>query len=173
LSARSGHISAANASPFHFVLFQTLTSRRSCFVGRFVRESNYSSKRTPLSRRRLTQTLDNFFSMNSTVRINGDEIQDWDTFHNVFAETFGFPGFYGRNMDAWIDCMSYLAEPEAEMTTIHTTDGGVVTLVVENADSLKERCPEQYSALVECAGFVNWRLTERNEPAVLALAFYA
>ena len=57
LSARSDHISAANASPFHFALFQTLTSRRSCFVERFVQKSNFSSKRTPLSRRRLTLTL--------------------------------------------------------------------------------------------------------------------
>ncbi|WP_206361205.1 barstar family protein, partial [Pseudomonas viridiflava] len=34
-------------------------------------------------------------------------ISDWQTFHNVFAEQFGFPVFYGRNMDAWVDCLSY------------------------------------------------------------------
>jgi RNAse (barnase) inhibitor barstar len=26
-------------------------------------------------------------------------ISDWDSFHSVFAEVFGFPDFYGRNMD--------------------------------------------------------------------------
>ena len=40
------------------------------------------------------------------VRIDGDRIVDWDTFHNVFTEAFGFPGFYGRNMNAWIDCLT-------------------------------------------------------------------
>ena len=35
------------------------------------------------------------------IHIDTARIKDWDSFHNVFAEAFGFPGFYGRNMDAW------------------------------------------------------------------------
>ncbi|MDZ4753789.1 MAG: barstar family protein [Phycisphaerae bacterium] len=31
----------------------------------------------------------------------------------TFAETFGFPGFYGRNMNAWNDCMTFLDGPDA------------------------------------------------------------
>ncbi|MCA9610738.1 MAG: barstar family protein [Myxococcales bacterium] len=34
------------------------------------------------------------------VAIPTRRIVDWDTFHDVFAEAFGFPGFYGRNLDA-------------------------------------------------------------------------
>jgi len=35
-----------------------------------------------------------------------DAITDWASFHDVFMHTLGFPDFYGRNMDAWIDCMT-------------------------------------------------------------------
>lgn len=34
------------------------------------------------------------------VKLDTRRITDWDTFHDVFAEVFGFPGFYGRNMNA-------------------------------------------------------------------------
>ena len=35
------------------------------------------------------------------VKIDTSLIEDWNTFHDVFADAFEFPGFYGRNMDAW------------------------------------------------------------------------
>ena len=105
------------------------------------------------------------------VRVDGDRIVDWATFFDVFAEAFGFPEFFGRNMDAWIDCLTYLDEPGAGMTKVHAEPGGVVTLVVDNVDRFAARCPDQYAALIECAAFVNWRRIEKNERAVLALAF--
>lgn len=107
------------------------------------------------------------------VRIDGHRIADWESFHDVFAEALGFPDFYGRNMNAWIDCLTYLDDPEAGMTNIHVNGGGVLTLVIENAGDLKQRCPEQFEALVECSGFVNWRRIDQGETPVLALAFYA
>jgi RNAse (barnase) inhibitor barstar len=45
------------------------------------------------------------------VRIDGTRLQSWDAFHSAFASAFGFPDFYGRNMDAWIDCMTSLDSP--------------------------------------------------------------
>lgn len=51
--------------------------------------------------------------MNTTlVAIPADLIVGWESFHDVFAETLGFPAFYGRNMDAWIDCMTSADEPQ-------------------------------------------------------------
>ena len=105
------------------------------------------------------------------IKLDTRQIVDWDTFHDTFAELFGFPAFYGRNMDAWIDCMSSLNDPLAGMTTVHTPPGGVVTLQLEYVAGFAERCPDQYDAIVECAAFVNWRKTEVGEPAVLALSF--
>jgi len=98
-----------------------------------------------------------------------DRITDWDTFHAVFQEVFGFPGFYGRNMDAWIDCMTYLDDAGSGMSSVTVLKGGLVVIRVENAAELKNRCPEQYDALVECAAFVNYRRVKVGEPPILAL----
>jgi len=106
-----------------------------------------------------------------TVRIDTRRIKDWDTFHDLFAEVFGFPSFYGRNMDAWIDCMSYLDSPEDEMTSIRVQPNEVLTIHLEEASDFAERCPEQYKALVECSAFVNYRRVENGESAILALSF--
>ena len=74
-------------------------------------------------------------------------------------------------MDAWIDCLTYLDDPEAGMTAIHATDG-VMALQLEHVDDFICRCPEQYAALIDCSAFVNWRRIEMGEAAVLALSFY-
>jgi hypothetical protein len=103
------------------------------------------------------------------VRIDASRITDWDTFHDVFAETFGFPALYGRNLNAWIDCMTYLDEPHSGMTTIHGTATDHVVLQLEDVNSLPN---EIYAALVECAAFVNWRRIETGDTAILTLSFY-
>lgn len=95
--------------------------------------------------------------MDGTIRINADLILNHATFHDVFAEVFGFPSFYGRNMNAWIDCLSYLDDPSAEMTAVHVKEGEVLALLIDNAEALKARSPEVFSDLIECAAFVNWR----------------
>jgi hypothetical protein len=105
------------------------------------------------------------------VRVDARRITDWESFHDVFASSFGFPEFYGRNMSAWIDCMSYLDEPASGMTAVTVPTGGVLTLQLDGIDEFASSCPEQYSALVECAAFVNWRRSSQGAPAVLALAF--
>jgi RNAse (barnase) inhibitor barstar len=103
------------------------------------------------------------------VRIDTTKIHDWASFHDVFAEALGFPEFYGRNMDAWIDCMSSLDDPAAAMTTVHAPDGDVVVLQLDEADDFARRCPEQYRAVIECSAFVNRRRLECGERAVMAL----
>ena len=106
------------------------------------------------------------------VSLDTSRITDWDTFHAVFAEVFGFPDFYGRNMNAWIDCMTYLDDPDAGMTAVYVPPGSVVTLQLEDVDSFARRCPALYDAVVECAAFVNWRRIEIGQKPMLALSFY-
>jgi len=108
----------------------------------------------------------------NVVNIDAGRIVDWDTFHAVFAETLGFPDFYGKNMNAWIDCMTDVDDPGGRMTAITVQPGAVLTLQLNNARSFAERCPEQYAALVEATAFVNWRRIDVGQPAVLALSFY-
>ncbi len=106
------------------------------------------------------------------VTLDTRGITDWSTFHDVFAEAFGFPTFYGRNMDAWIDCMTCLDDLSAEMTKIHAASGCVVVLQLEHIDGFARRCPEQFAAIIDCSAFVNWRRIEAGRQAVLALSFY-
>lgn len=105
------------------------------------------------------------------VRVDANPITDWQTFHSVFAEKFGFPSFYGRNMAAWVDCRSYLDDPSAEMSSIHVQSGQPLSLVIDNSQNFKRRCPEQFEALVECAAFLNWRVVVAGGTPLLALAF--
>lgn len=109
---------------------------------------------------------------NPVVEIDAQRITDWDSFHDVFAEVFGFPDFYGRNMDAWIDCMTSLDASEEGMTQIHVQPGQVVVIQLGQAKSFAQRCPELYSALIECSAFVNWRRIETGNEPVIALSFY-
>jgi hypothetical protein len=107
------------------------------------------------------------------VEIDCNKITDGQSLHDVFAAAFGFPAFYGRNMDAWIDCLTCLDDPGAGMTSIHVGPGEILVLALHNATGFKTRCPELFAAVVECAAFVNWRRIEKGESAVLALSFYA
>jgi RNAse (barnase) inhibitor barstar len=107
------------------------------------------------------------------VPVDCSEIHDWDSFHDVFARAFGFPSFYGRNINAWIDCMTSLDAPDDGMSEIHCTPGTVLTLELKNVREFKECCPGQYTALIESSAFVNYRRTEVGEPAVIALSFHA
>jgi hypothetical protein len=106
------------------------------------------------------------------VALDTRPITDWETFHDAFKEALGFPQFYGRNMDAWIDCMSYVDEPGAGMSSVHAPPGEVLVLQLEHVADFAARCPEQYAAVVECSAFVNWRRIEMGKGAVLALSFY-
>ena len=108
----------------------------------------------------------------AVVRLDCDRITDWESFHSMFAEVFGFPNYYGRNMNAWIDCMSSLDDPEASMTSLRVEPGGVLTLQLDAVSDFASRCPDLYSALIECAAFVNWRRSDAGDGAILALAYH-
>jgi len=110
--------------------------------------------------------------MTAKVSLDCNNIRDWDSFHEEFARVFGFPDFYGRNMNAWIDCLTSLVAPEDGMSSVHCEPGSVVTLELANVKAFANRCPEQYSAVIECAAFVNWRRLEMGDPSVLALSFH-
>jgi hypothetical protein len=109
---------------------------------------------------------------NTKVSLDCKAILDWDSFHEEFARVFGFPAFYGKNMNAWIDCLTSLDEQDDGMTTIHCEPGTVVTLELQNVKDFEFRCPELYKALIECSAFVNWRRLELGQPSVLALSFW-
>jgi hypothetical protein len=100
------------------------------------------------------------------VKIQTKRITDWNSFHLVFAETMGFPDFYGRNMNAWIDCMSSVNDG---MTRFTVAPGELFDLEIADTKDFAQRLPEIFQAFIESAAFVNWRRLENRESPILAL----
>lgn len=108
--------------------------------------------------------------MNTTlIDIPSNRIVDWTTFHEVFAKVLGFPAFYGRNMEAWIDCMTDADDPDTGMVRAAVQSGQLMTLQIDDADDFAKRCPAQFNALIECTAFVNYRRIETGRKPFLSL----
>ncbi len=103
------------------------------------------------------------------VTIPVEKVSDWPSFHRIFQETLGFPTIYGRNMDAWIDCLTSVDMPDEGMSSVTVNHGGILILKIDNPFDFRKRCPEQYEALIECSAFVNFRREEIGEGPVIAL----
>lgn len=94
----------------------------------------------------------------SQIDVSG--VNDWAGFHECFARKFEFPDYYGRNMDAWIDCMEdYALEQDS------------LVLHIDGMPKLKETCPEIYEAICECAAFINYRARDSGGETFLALSY--
>lgn len=106
------------------------------------------------------------------ARIECTNIRDWDSFHKEFNMVFGFPDFYGENLNAWIDCMSSLDSPEHGMTSIHCAKGKVLTLWLKDVEHLMDKHSEIYQELLEIVAFVNYRRIEIGKQSVLTLAYF-
>ena len=108
--------------------------------------------------------------MMATARLNTSAISDWQSFHEESCQAFGFPDFYGMNMNAWIDCLTYLDEGDG-MSRFHLAEGEGLDIEVSDSEAFRSRLPEIYDALVECSSFVNVRRVEAGKPPVLSLIF--
>ncbi|MEL6312233.1 MAG: barstar family protein [Planctomycetota bacterium] len=90
------------------------------------------------------------------VTIDCSRIRDRRSFHDVFAEALGFPEFYGRNMDAWIDCVSDLDQGSG-LTNVRLSVGETLLLELRGASGFHARMPELSRLLLECVAIVNGR----------------
>lgn len=104
------------------------------------------------------------------VRIDARRLTDPAGLHAALAEAFGFPPSYGNNLDALIDCLTYLDDPAAGMSRVQVFPDHVALMVVEHADRATGSAG-QLTALLDAVAFVNWRRLERGRPPVLALAY--
>ena len=68
--------------------------------------------------------------------------------------------------------MTCLDAPKDGMTSIHCQVGQMLTIELQNVKEFKQRCPEQYDAIIEYSAFVNWRRLENDKLPVLALSFH-
>ncbi len=102
----------------------------------------------------------------ATAVLDAARITDWDSFHAVSAEAFGFPDFYGRNMDAWIDC---LTDFDGGMSRFALAQDETLTIELRGASEFCERCPEIALALMSATAAINERSLEQGAPPRLAL----
>lgn len=94
------------------------------------------------------------------------EIRNEKTFHAVCQRVFGFPDFYGHTMDAWIDCLSCMDDPSAEMSSLTLAPGELLVIVVPDSAELRD---EVFNALIDGTIAVNTRFVERGKPPLVAL----
>jgi len=52
------------------------------------------------------------------IEIDFSTINNIEEMHIVLQEKFGFPHFYGKNLNALIDCLSSLRYPEDKMSSL-------------------------------------------------------
>ncbi|MBV9599240.1 MAG: barstar family protein [Chloroflexi bacterium] len=91
-----------------------------------------------------------------TVEIDLTDVNDWDSFHAAFERALGFPGFYGRNMNAWEDVMSDLSKPGLHgMTELEVPRGVDLVLLLKSVTEFRQRRPEIFEALLDSTTHVN------------------
>ena len=94
------------------------------------------------------------------------EIRNEKTFHAVCQRVFGFPGLYDHTMDAWVDCLSCLDDPAADMSSFTLAPGELLLIVVPDSAKLTD---EIFTALIDGTIAVNTRFVERGKPPAVAL----
>lgn len=95
------------------------------------------------------------------VIIDCKRIADWASFHAVCKEAFGFPDFYGENMNAFIDCLSYIDEGDG-MSNVVLRDGEVLHIDLLSSDDLCDRSPDILDGLTRAVGSINERFIEAD-----------
>ena len=100
--------------------------------------------------------------------LDGRAIGNWRAFHAECQIAFGFPDFYGRNMDAWIDCLSSLRDGDG-MSRFVLGPEDMLRIDVLHSEALRRKAPEILEALEECAAEVNERYAENGEKPALSL----
>jgi hypothetical protein len=103
-----------------------------------------------------------------SATLDGRQMHTWEGFHRESRQVLGFPGFYGNNLDAWIDAMSGLRDGDG-MTRFALAPGEMLHLVVAHAADMKKAAPAILDALQEAVAEVNLRCTEAGQAPPLAL----
>jgi RNAse (barnase) inhibitor barstar len=104
----------------------------------------------------------------ASAELNGASILGWDTFHSECQQAFGFPDTYGKTMDAWVDCLSYLRDEDG-MTKFRLKPNEVLEIVVKDAAAMRERVPDLLEEMTFCVAGINERYEDYGEKPALAL----
>lgn len=104
----------------------------------------------------------------ATVQLNGASITDWTSFHIACQNAFGFPDFYGHNMDAWVDCLSYLRDADG-MTKFRLRDDEILQIEVSQSGLMRSQAPDILEEMTFCIDGINERYVDYGEKPALRL----
>jgi hypothetical protein len=103
------------------------------------------------------------------VRVATSRVTDWDSFHDVFAESLRFADYYGRNENAFLDLLRY---PDAPDVGVEVELGDTLLILLDEPGAVfAGRCPEQYAFLVDTLALANAEGIEAGAFVTLALAY--
>ncbi len=89
--------------------------------------------------------------MEYSETIDGSKIKSWDSFHSEFKTKMGFFDGYGKNTNAWIDCMTDMVTNNEYdgLTKFNLNEGDRFTLKVIKKEEWKNDSPETFDAFIE------------------------
>ncbi len=105
------------------------------------------------------------------VIIDFTKIKDLETFHVAFNETLGFPQFQGNNLDAWIDCMSSIDDPDAVPSSITMSPDESLEMIIIGTEIALKNCPDVFNAFLEGTASVNQRFLKKRSKTILKIIF--
>ncbi len=104
------------------------------------------------------------------VIIDGSAIEDTKSFHSEFKFKFGFPSFYGGNMDALIDSLSYLDDKGCNMSKhFQLGKNEHLTILVNQSQDFKTNYPELFLQFIEVIIDVNERYSNASSSTRILL----
>jgi hypothetical protein len=103
----------------------------------------------------------------ASVRLDAKQMGDWPAFHAECKRAFGFPDYYGNNLDAWVDCLSYLRDDDG-MTRFRLGPDETLRIDIVNAAALPADIAEELRFCVEA---INDRYADYGEKPALELVF--
>src|SRR5688572_31967680 len=92
-----------------------------------------------------------------TIQVDEGIFKDDSIFHKQFAEIMGFPGFYGCNWDAWIDCMSSIRSPQEEMSKVTVGKSELLEIEILIKDGNSYYRTPTWGHFCSCVAAVNGR----------------
>lgn len=97
-----------------------------------------------------------------TIQISEEIFKTDKVFHEEFDRVMGFPGFYGENWSAWIDCMSYIDEPKEEMSKINIdkNESLEIEILIKNGNEYYKT--STWGHFTSCVAAVNRRFADEG-----------
>src|SRR5436190_1216633 len=90
------------------------------------------------------------------IEINFTEIESLEDMHILLKEKFGFPEFYGKNVNALIDCLSSLRYPDDGMTLVNLELNEILYLKIKGLSNKSDLIINNFLISIES---VNERYT--------------